>query len=66
MPINANTAATVIQLATMLGQTVPTLVSAIRPLLSDGDQDELQAQLDVSDARADAADAAAEEALKGK
>lgn len=63
--INPGTAETVIQLATLLGQTVPTLVTAIRPLLSERDQRALQAALDASDARADAADAKAEKALKG-
>lgn len=55
---------TIVRLAQLLGQNVPTLIGAIKPLLSEGQQEELQAQLDASDHRADDADERAEKALQ--
>lgn len=65
MAINQNTVSLIVSLAQALGTAVPTLVGQIRPLLSRADQEELQAQLDTSDAAADAADERAERALRG-
>lgn len=62
--VGIDTLNTVVQLANLLGQKVPALIDAIRPLLSKEDQTKLQALLDASDQRTDMADERAEKALK--
>lgn len=62
--ISPATVGLIISLAKALGTAVPQLVNQIKPLLSEGDEKELQKQLDASDAAADAADERAEDALK--
>lgn len=64
MAINKSTAQAVINLAIHLGTNVPSIIAQLRPLFKDGEEAELQAQLDASDTAADDADRRAEEALR--